>query len=149
MHYGFCKPYRIPPDTNEILFTVPEDQQFVITRLYAFKGTDNDVVNHSISYNWKLTVDDVDFLNGFIIYAGFDSSNSNKQYKFFHEFPDKCVVVPANAVLSVCNLNDIHDRDLFMTIIGYYTDIDQSFDFNQDGIVNFLDFALFAESWLE
>lgn len=133
----FCKSLTVSPDTNEVILTVPENEQFVLLKLYA---------DCFVSQDWHLDTDNEVLLAGTISVREGMSGYVYKTY--VHDFPDSCVVVPAGKTLTAVNAN--MDYELKLTLIGYFEEIDTGLvsDLNGDHKVDFADFALLANEWL-
>lgn len=134
----FCKSLTVASEAEEVIVTVPQDERFVLLKLYA----DCDV-----SRNWHLDIDDEVLLAGTI---SFQVQTGNFFYKIYvHDFPDSCVVVPAGKTLTAVNENAM-GYELKITFIGYLEQVNSGLlsDLNGDSRVDFEDFAIFADDWL-
>jgi len=133
----FCKSLTVAPEANEVIITVPENERFVLLKLYA----------DSPIQNWHLDIDNQVLLAGTISFQSLIDGRSYKTY--VHDFPDSCVVVPAGKTLTAVNKNATN-YELKLTLIGYFEEIDTGLvsDLNGDHKVNFEDFAILANEWL-
>lgn len=134
----FCRSFKVEQENSVAILTAPANQRFVMRKLYA------DCERHQC---WRLDVDSQMLLSGVI---SMEIRESYGLYKIYvHDFPDSCVVVPAGKTLTA--VNDSWSYNLELTVIGYFEKIDYSLmsDLNGDGKVDFADFAIIAEHWLE
>lgn len=132
---GFCRFFEIPPDSNEILVTVPQGKVLVLRKLYAY--------NSSSSIQWYMTDGEDLFIDGLISVIAY-----NNPWVYMHDFPDRCVVVGGGKTLVAYNT---HSSSLLKTTVIGYFDVPaaKGSDLNGDGIVNFQDFALMANKWMD
>jgi hypothetical protein len=137
-----CKSLTVSPEANEVILTVPENEQFVLLKLYA---------DCSTNQNWHLDIDSEVLLAGtissFIIQMYQQGVSIQKTY--VHDFPDSCVVVPAGKTLTAVNKNAM-GYTLKLTLIGYLRKIDTGLvsDLNSDHKIDFADFAILFNEWL-
>ncbi len=134
----FCKSLTLEPEVDEVIVAVPENERFVLLKLYA---------DCDISRNWHLDIDEQVLLAGTI---SFQVQTGNFFYKtYVHDFPDSCVVVPAGKTLTAVNENAMGCK-FNLTVIGYLEQANSGLvsDLNGDSEVNFEDFAIFADQWL-
>jgi hypothetical protein len=113
---GFHKFITLAEDSVEELLTVEPGKRLVLLKLYAPLQTAD-------AYQWRLTVNDIEFIDGTITkYGGeYSSGGWTNTYKYEHNFPDRCVVVDAGETLKVVNYHPTNA--LWMTLIGYYYDV--------------------------
>jgi len=133
----FCKSLTVAREANEVIITVPENERFVLLKLYA----------DSPIQNWHLDIDNQVLLAGTISVQIGSTYYLHKTY--VHDFPDSCVVVPAGKTLTAVNKNAT-GFELKLTLIGYFEEIDTGLvsDLNGDHKVDFADFAILANEWL-
>ena len=119
---GYSKYFEVPFEETVELLTVPENKTFVLRKLYV-----------SGASLWQINRDGELLLNNMIGQGE-------------HDFPDYCVTVGPGKTLEARDTSTL----LKITLIGYfYTPVSNGPDLNGDGIVNFEDFAIMANRWLE
>ncbi len=119
---GYCKYFEVPFESTVVLLTVPANKTFVLRKLYL-----------SGPSVWEINRDGELFFNSSI---GLGT----------HDFPDQTVTAGPGQTLEASGASAL----LKMTLMGYfYTPGASGADLNGDGIVNFLDFAILADKWLE
>jgi hypothetical protein len=134
----FCKSLTVAPEANEVIITAPENERFVLLKLYA---------DSYENQKWHLDIDEQILLLGTI--SVLINGNAKVYNNYVHDFPDSCVVVPAGKTLTAVNKNAA-GNELRLTLIGYFEEIDTGLvsDLNGDHKVNFADFAILANEWL-
>ncbi|MHC4397235.1 MAG: hypothetical protein ACYS1A_16480 [Planctomycetota bacterium] len=140
---GYCKPFVVPPDSNETILTVPDGNNFVLLKLHASHET------RAYEF-WSLQVDGNPLLDDYFSVVSYTSS-IGYQHQATHDFPDRCVVVKCGETLKAVNLNN--SVPLYITLIGYFYDATcispPVSDLNKDCKVNFADLAVLAKEWLK
>lgn len=131
---GYCKSFEVrTSDPNEIeIFTVPIGERFVLLTTCV-----------SGSGNWSLTANSNFSISGRIS-ENLYSVHSCDTY----QFPDMTATI--NAAETLFLAYDTSNQRLTVTLIGYFEDLHHysTADLTGDGIVNFADFAVFANEWL-
>ena len=126
----FCQSYIVfAADVNAI--TVPEGKEFVLLKLYV----------DCIDGLWQINIDDTMWLIG--------KNYANQNVSSSREFPEGSAIVESgkNIILK----KNPQTQNIYFTLIGYFRDAASQLtcDFNNDHIVNFIDFSVFANNWLQ
>ncbi|MHC4641628.1 MAG: hypothetical protein ACYS32_08285 [Planctomycetota bacterium] len=119
---GYCRTFVVPADTNQVIFTVPDGKRFVLLRLYV---APDYWLWHPMFENWNLTVDDELFINNRINRIEINGDPAfpagvSDNYKYVHDFPDRCAVVNDGETLTATNNGE---EEFSSTIIGYFYDV--------------------------
>ena len=119
-----CQSYEVQNDV--VAFTVPENKEFVLLLL------------HVIGDNmWQIDVNDSMFLMGY-------QRDANPSTQL--QFPDDTAVIGPGKTLTLKSLAGT----TYYTMVGYYRDINPlAGDLDNNGFVNFADFAVLANNWLK
>lgn len=113
---GYCKYLEIVANSNQVVFTVPAGEQFVLRKLISGYPERLSLIN------WNLSVNDEIFIDGIINRSSCQvGPNGIVVYKLEHNFPDKCVTINAGEILKI--INEEEGFVLKTTIIGYFQDI--------------------------
>lgn len=126
----FCKSFD-PTGSPMTVFVLPPNKSFTLLQLYL--NTDNDLP-------WTLNGGPNLALSGQIE----AESYIYNPFQYMYSFPDGIAVVPPGESLIISGA-------LKMIIVGYFDDAcptSLQSDLTGDCIVDFKDFAVFAEQWL-
>lgn len=123
---GYCKSFMLSAaNPEQIILTVPPNQRFVLRKIYA------DGFGH-----WSLIAND-----------NFSLNNLGQRV---YDFPDKCAIANSNDTVKLLLETD---SPIEIIVIGYSEKIAPAkrlpSDLNSDGKVNWYDFSILAEHWLE
>lgn len=127
----FSQSYNVfTADVNAV--TVPQGKEFVLLRLYV----------ECIDGLWEIDINDSMWLIG--------KNYSNHDYiGISRDFPEGSAVVESgeNIILK----KSPQTQNIYFTLIGFFRDTTggSSCDLNKDHIVNFIDFSIFANNWLQ
>ena len=119
---GFTQYFEVPFGETVELLTVPANKTLVLRKLYL----------SGVSI-WQINRDGELLLSNIIGLSPFD-------------FPDYSVTVGPGGTLGASGMNGLGK----MILMGYfYTPGASGADLNGDGVVDFLDFAIFGSKWLD
>lgn len=107
---GYCECMETAEDSNQAVFTVALDKQFVLRKLYVIHK------QNSLYDYWHLAAGDNVLIDGSVI-------NTGGARLGIHDFPDNCVIVDAGETLRIVNEMDVDGTYILKTtMIGYFRD---------------------------
>lgn len=126
---GYCKSFTLSAaNPNQTILTVSPNQYFVLRKIYA-----------DGSGRWSLIAN--------------DNFSLNNLGPYVYDFPDKCAIAKSNDTIEILLATD---SSIEIILIGYFDRVPKILrvptlqpDLNSDGKVNWHDFSILAEHWLE